>query len=583
MSTSFSGGQKRAGRTHDAFRKTSRALLILAFLLYFLIQGIPPASALENMQVEWESTFGWEGYRERVVTVYQAVDGYMAVVEKELGVRPMSTTPVSRGIYIIRLDSKGKKLWEKLIAENCDSVARTLQAGDGDIVIGFTAKSPQNDQSPRDIVIIRVDSSGNKIWGNTFGGDKDEYISSIEKTPDGGFLAAGSSNSFSAGNDYDVYLVKLNASGAKVWEKTYGVEGDEKGFAIVQSSNGDCLVVGSSDFVMGGNIDDVYMVKTDSSGSMAWEKTFGGRGPDSINAVQRTGDGGLITVGTTGSFPGWENIWLIKVDASGEKTWEKVFGGDNHDYGLSVKEAADGGFIVIGDTRPFGEGSSALLIKTDSLGKKVWEKTFGNNFWSTDVLQHGEDTIIVGDEDGSTRIINTGSAGNQLWEKVLSGVDSNSIWQTDPGSVIIAGTTHSTDRWGDISMAKLRLDGSCQKTATDSSFKVFLNGNPLYFDVSPIIENGRTLVPLRAIAEALGAKVDWDDQDNTVSLIKGETYIKLKIGDPVAAVNHKAVNIDAPARIINGRTLAPLRFIGECFEADVQWDGEKTITITIDH
>ncbi|MHB8157766.1 MAG: copper amine oxidase N-terminal domain-containing protein [Desulfocucumaceae bacterium] len=538
---------------------------------------------MEDMRVEWESTFGWEGYRERVVTVYQADDGYMAVVEKALGVSPMSNTPVNRSIYMVRLDPKGKKIWDKLIAENCDRVGGALQASEGDIVVGFTAKSTQNDQSPRDIAIISVDSSGNKIWGETLGGEKDEYISSIEKTLDGGFLVTGSSNSFSAGDDYDVYLVKLNASNEKIWEKTYGGEGDESGYAIVQSSSGDCLVVGSSYSATAGNIDDLYMAKTDSSGSVLWEEFFGGRGSDIIKEVQQTSDGGLIMVGTTGSFPGWENIWLIKVDASGERTWEKVFGGDNHDCGLSVKEAADGGFIVLGDTQPFGEGSSALLIKTDSLGKKIWEKTFGENFWSTTVLQHGDDSIIVGEENGSTRIINTGPTGSQLWEKAFQDVYSNSVWQTDSESVIIAGTTNTEDRWGDIFMAKLRLDDPDQGTAVDPSIKVFLNGNLLHFDVSPIIEKGRTLVPMRAIGEALGAYVDWDGQDNKVNLIKGETYIKLKIGDPVAVVNHKAVNIDAPAIIINGRTLVPLRFIAESFEADVKWDGKETITITINH
>ncbi|HBV97980.1 MAG TPA: hypothetical protein DEF36_13170 [Desulfotomaculum sp.] len=460
MSTSFSNGTIRTGRWHYILRNNLKKLFILAFMLYLSIQGTLPASAMGNMQVEWQSTIGWVGYRERVVAIYQAVDGYTAVVEKELGVGPMSTIPVSRDIYMVRLDFIGKKVWERLIAANCEKNSRSLQAREGDLVVAFTEKSPQNNQLPRDITIIRVDSSGNKIWGETLGGERDEYLSCIEKTPDGGFLIAGSSNSFSGGNDYDVYLVKLNVSGENVWEKTYGGKGDEKGYATVQSNDGDCLVVGSSYSATSGNIDDVNMAKTDSSGSIAWKKTFGSSGPDNIKTVQRTDDGGLIMIGTTGSFPGWENIWLIKVDASGEKTWEKVFGSDNHDYGISVKEASDGGFIVFGDTRPFGEGSSALLIRADSHGKKIWEKTFGKNFWTTDVLQAGADSIIVGEEDGNTRIINTGPDGNQLWEKSLSGVAPVSIWQTDSESVIIAGTTHSTDRWSDISIVKLNLDQS---------------------------------------------------------------------------------------------------------------------------
>jgi hypothetical protein len=108
---------------------------------------------------------------------------------------------------------------------------------------------------------------------------------------------------------------------------------------------------------------------------------------------------------------------------------------------------------------------------------------------------------------------------------------------------------------------------------------VYLNGNQLFFDVPPIIEDGRTLAPLRAIGEALGAKVAWEGQTQAITLDMAATKIELKIGDPVAYVNGEAVILDVPSKIMAGRTLVPLRFIGEHFGAVVQWDGVKRVII----
>lgn len=109
---------------------------------------------------------------------------------------------------------------------------------------------------------------------------------------------------------------------------------------------------------------------------------------------------------------------------------------------------------------------------------------------------------------------------------------------------------------------------------------VILDGKQLSFDVPPTIENGRTLVPLRAIFEALGAEVQWDGATQTVTATKGGTTIKLTVGGQ-AYKNGQPVTLDVPAKIINGRTLVPLRFVSEALGASVKWDGStQTITIT---
>lgn len=101
---------------------------------------------------------------------------------------------------------------------------------------------------------------------------------------------------------------------------------------------------------------------------------------------------------------------------------------------------------------------------------------------------------------------------------------------------------------------------------------VSYNGKKIEFDQIPVIEGGRTLVPLRAIFEKIGATIEWDDKTKTVTAIKGDTKIKLTINNKTATKNGETVTLDVPAKIINGRTLVPVRFVADCFGVDVKWD-----------
>jgi len=455
-------------RGYTAFLCSLKALAVLALMLSFFAAEISPASAEEEPQLEWESVFGWQGYRGRVVAVAQAGDGgYMVVVEKRLDVDWRSDTYVTVSACVVKIDASGKKVWEKVLVEDCDGVGDALQTADGGLIIGLSTKLPVRlpDQLLRNITAIKIDASGDIVWERTFGGEKDDYMTSMEETTDGGCLVAGGSTSFNTEGDYDFYLVKISASGEKIWEKTYGGQDDDAGQVVREAGDGGCFIAGSTFSPSSGNIDDVYFVKTDIYGNKVWEKTLGGRGPDTIVTALRTTDGGLVMVGTTGSFPGWENIYLVKVDAAGEKIWEKVFGrdGDFHDYGVSVLETKDGGFIVLGDTSPFGEGRSVLLIKTGAFGNKVWESTFQDKeyVWSSGVEQSGDGYIITGgehDQDSSAvYVIKTDSEGDKLWKKTIgkSIIERSTVLlPTRDGGCLIAGIKYG---WDDVNGNKYNI------------------------------------------------------------------------------------------------------------------------------
>jgi len=154
-------------RGHSAFRCILKAMLVFALMLSFFAMEILPALAEEEPQLEWESIFGWQGYRSRVVAVSQSDDGgYTVVVEKRLDVDWRSGTYVTVSACVVKIDASGQKVWEKVLVEDCDGVGDALQTADGGLIIGLSTKSPGslNEQLFRNITIIKIDASGGIVW-----------------------------------------------------------------------------------------------------------------------------------------------------------------------------------------------------------------------------------------------------------------------------------------------------------------------------------------------------------------------------------------------------------------------------------
>lgn len=142
------------------------------------------------------------------------------------------------------------------------------------------------------------------------------------------------------------------------------------------------------------------------------------------------------------------------------------------------------------------------------------------------------------------------------------------------------GVTPLCVTWNGEKLVAAGYDSTILTTIPTNVVKVKVNDKPIIFDVAPVISEGRTLVPLRYIFEALGAEVKWDAATRTVTGIKGSDEIVLKIDSKDAVVNGETRKLDVPATILNGRTLVPARFISESLGAEVLWDGDsKTVII----
>jgi len=300
-------------------------------------------------------------------------------------------------------------------------------------------------------------------WERTFGGSKNEYSRSVQQTTDGGFILLG--YRFDAGKTF-IWLIKVDAQGNKEWERTFSDGGDDYGYSIQQTADGGFILLGYTwSFGAGGA--DFWLIKTDAQGNKEWERTFGGSGDDYGLSVQQTSDGGFILLGYTHSNGEGKDFWLIKTDSQGNKEWERTFGGSGDDYGTSVQQTADGGFILLGYTNSYGKEEGRwdlLLIKTDSQGNKEWEKTFakGSGFSVQQTADGGY--ILLGYTERGPWLIKTDAQGDKEWDRTFGRGDSDegySVQQTSDGGFVLLGGTnsHGTRGW-DFWLVKIDAQGN---------------------------------------------------------------------------------------------------------------------------
>ena len=294
---------------------------------------------------------------------------------------------------------------------------------------------------------------GDTLWTRTYGGSDWDEAYSVQQTSDGGYIIAGSTSSFGAGGS-DVYLVKTGSSGDALWTRSYGGSGDDYGFSVQQTSDGGYIIAGvTGSFGAGGY--DVYLLKTDSSGDTLWTGTYGGNCYDYGRSVEQTSEGGYVIAGYTYLY-GPADVYLLKTNSSGETLWIRSYGGSRDDYGFSVQQTSDGGYIVTGATLSFGAGGADVyLLKTDSSGGSLWTRTYGGSDYDDgySVRQTSDGGYIIAGYTWSfgaglsdVYLLKTDSSGGTLWTRTYGGSSEDvgySLQQTSDGGYVIAGVTYS--------------------------------------------------------------------------------------------------------------------------------------------
>jgi len=297
-------------------------------------------------------------------------------------------------------------------------------ADGGCIIVGYTNSFGAGAD---DVYLIRTDAEGDTLWTRTYGGADYDDGHQVQQTTDGGYIVAAVTCSFGVG----VYLIKTDSNGDTLWTRTFGGAGNDSAHSVQQTTDSGYVIAGVTDSYGAGD-DDVYLIKTNVAGDTLWTRTFGGMLEDWGNSVQQTADGGYIIAGYTASFgAGLGDVYLIRTDPSGDTLWTRTFGGAEDDSACSVQQTADGGYIIAGCTRSFGAGRiDVYLIRTDAEGDTLWTRTYGGTGWDLgySVQQTADGGYIIAGETDSrgagqndVYLIKTDAAGDTLWTRTFGG------------------------------------------------------------------------------------------------------------------------------------------------------------------
>lgn len=327
--------------------KKNLLTIALFFLVAFSLYSQNPPDTL------WTRTFG--GIELDIAkSVQQTTDGGYIV-----------TGYVGSGdIWLIKTDANGNEEWNQTFGGIYQDVGHAiLQTTDGGYIIaGFTNSFGVGNS---DVWLIKTDLNGNEMWNQTYGGIDGDIAFSVQQTIDGGYIVAGYTISYGAG-EADIWLIKTNENGNEEWNYTFGGYEYDTCYSVQQTIDGGFIVAGKTNSY-GSGLSDSWLIKTDANGNEEWNQTFGGNFDDGINSVQQTIDEGYIVTGFTGSFgAGNFDFWVIKTDLNGNEMWNQTFGGSSNDIANSIKQTTDGGFILCGVTDSYGAGSSDFwLIKLE--------------------------------------------------------------------------------------------------------------------------------------------------------------------------------------------------------------------------
>lgn len=399
---------------------------VILFIIFLPLTAQFPGTALMPLK-EVRNVFGGSGSEINNSMVRTADGGYALAGRTLSNDGDVSGNHGGADFSIVKFSSHGNIEWKKTFGGSAnDNPGTIIQTADGGYAIIGTSLSNDGDVSGNhgssDIWLIKLNSSGILQWQKTFGGTKEETGSSIIQTSDGGYTLAGHTNSnngdvtMNQGN-FDFWVIKVTSMGILQWQKTFGGTGIEDLNSFIQTSDGSYIMAGntsSNDGNVSGNHGgvDFWVVKINSTGTLQWQKAFGGTNGEIAYSIVQTSDGGYTLAGRTGSNDGnvsgnhgLQDFWVIKINSVGTLQWQKTFGGTDNDVGQSMVQAADGGYVIAGNTQSNdgdvsgNHGSSDIwVIKLNSTGILQWQKALGGTAYDEDftIIQTPTGYLVAG-------------------------------------------------------------------------------------------------------------------------------------------------------------------------------------------
>ncbi len=365
------------------------------------------------------------------------------------GTYPLTVTGVSGAVShtaALSLSILGSgALWYRAYS-GIDQVNAIVNTGDGGSAVGGT----EVNGSVVSGFLMKLDLLGNVLWKNVYTAPAGQLnINGVAATADG-FVVTGQvhTENPACGADpflEDLWIAKISLAGSLVWQEDFSVCGDSAvGWAVIATADGGSLVIGDSPLIGAGQT-DFWLIKQDAAGNVQWQKAYGGTQSERPLGVRQTADGGYVVVGETRSFgAGNADAWIVKVDAGGGLQWQFAYGGTGDESAYGVEQLSDGGYLVAGlTTGSFGGSTSRWVLRLDALGGLLWQESLRNpNNFGVDstgqifgAAKGDGDAILIGGESALLGM------GGQIW---LTDIDASGavLWQR----LFQAGAAHGLAR-----------------------------------------------------------------------------------------------------------------------------------------
>jgi hypothetical protein len=311
----------------------------------------------------------------------------------------------------------------------------------GLIVAGQTASF--GDQYSN-VWLLRTDQSGDTLWTRSIGNSQVQRANAVAVTDDGGFLAAGVTHIFEETFTADILLTKVSSSGELVWTREFGGNGEDVANDLIADPGAGAVLAGYTT-TYGAGARDIFLIKIDESGAVRWEKTYGDSENNYAQAMDRTAEGGYVLTGTTGPYSS-SDLFVLVVDAEGNELWSKDFGGSGIDLGYDVRTTSDGGYVVAGWTQSFGAvGWDFYVIRLDVDGNVLWQNRYGGD--ETELAEAVCETtdggfIVVGRAGRYSPdfyVVRLDDQGEVQWDQKYDATEAHAVAFVGDASYVVAG------------------------------------------------------------------------------------------------------------------------------------------------
>jgi hypothetical protein len=382
--------------------------------------------------------------------------------------------------------------WQNTIGGTEDDFLNSIQqTSDGGYILGGTSSSPisgdktQQSKGWEDYWVVKLNSEDDIEWQRTIGGSYQDFLESVEQTPDSGYILGGTSSSGISGDKTegvigitDYWIVKLDKNGAIEWDNTIGGNSVDALSSIQPTSDGGYIIIGVSFSGISGDKTegqigeaDFWVVKLNSEGNIEWQNTIGGLKQEDFPSIDQTVDEGYILGGSSASgisgdkteaSLGLDDYWVIKLNSAGEIEWQNAIGGTGYDYLFSLQQTSDAGYILGGYSESgisgdkteaaFGDGDY-WVVKLNSTGVIEWQNTIGGDgheSWPLSTKQTADGGYILGgtsSSDSSGNKTEDSEGSRDYWVVKLNG-DGSIKWQSTIGGDTIEAL-HSTQQCAD--------------------------------------------------------------------------------------------------------------------------------------